>query len=166
MEIAKRADRGDSVARLEAEDVGRADAGAAILPARRRGDADIEAQLLVRGRVGGERIVAPARRRGCSAHRSKTPLGLPDLGKRLAHRDLAQRDLRIGRDVELQVLAGPVVQLARARLGLEHQFLDEGGHIVVADHAEGVGGGGLRSRPSRRRSRDRGRSSRRVSRTS
>src|SRR5580698_934478 len=61
VKIAEGADGGNGVARLEAEDVARSRAGRAILTGRRRGDADVEAELALSARIGGKRIiVAPA----------------------------------------------------------------------------------------------------------
>ena len=81
MKIAKRADGRDGIAGLEAMDIGGARAGEAVLAARRRGDADIEAKLFVHGGVGGQGIIAPHRdviRRA----KIENVLRLPDFGER------------------------------------------------------------------------------------
>ena len=75
-------------------------------------------------------------------------LCLPDLGIRDAHGNFLERYLVVGGDVELQVIARLVFGRRRSGLGLKNQFLDEGRHVFVADHAEAVGGGSCeRPRP-------------------
>ena len=44
----------------------------------------------------------------------------------------------------MQIVARLVIGHPRAGLGLQHELLDEGGDVLVADDAEAVGGGVLR----------------------
>ena len=49
----------------------------------------------------------------------------------------------IGWNVQLQVIAGGIMERIRTGHRLENQFLDEGGDVVIADHVERVGFAGI-----------------------
>ena len=141
--VAERADGGDRVARLEAVEVGGAGSGAAIQAGRGRADADVESQLPIHAGVGGHGEVAADGQRVFGME-VENALCLPDLGKGGVHGDFVERYFVVGGDVELKVVARPVIERRRAGLQFKNQFLDEGGDVVVADDAESVGGGELR----------------------
>ena len=81
VEIPERTDRRHRVARPQAEDVGGADAGRAVLPGGRRGDADVEAQEALEPLVAGDRVVVAPAGLGIAGDEVEHVLGLPDRAK-------------------------------------------------------------------------------------
>ena len=70
-------------------------------------------------------------------------VGLPDGVEWLADIEVFERDLPVGGDEHLDVLAGLVVELGRVGKRFEDDFFDKCGDILVAHDAEVVGRGGL-----------------------
>lgn len=103
MKIPKRPDRRDDVAGLQAENVSGADPGRAVLSGRRRGEADIEAQRALGGRVMSEGVVVAAASGRVARDQVKGVPGLPDGSVRRGDVEIAEADLAVGRDVKLQI---------------------------------------------------------------
>ena len=123
-------------------EIGRAGARATIAAARRSADADVETQLSIDARIAGHRIIA-ADQQPVAGTKAENALRLPYLGKRRIHRDFVERYLAVGGNVELQVVARLVIQSRRAGFAFENELLDERGDVLVAHHAEAIGGRGL-----------------------
>ena len=116
MKSAERSAGGDRIARLEAVEVGCAGSGAAILAVRRCADADVKAELLIRGWVAGHGEIAADRQRILGVKIEDVSC-FPNLGKRLIHGDFVEFYFTVCGNVELQVIARLIFECRRAGFG-------------------------------------------------
>ncbi len=66
----------------------------------------------------------------------KEPMRAPHGGVRFGNFQIAKRNLAVVRNVELQIVAGSELHFCPIVRRFKQQFLDERGHVAVADHAE------------------------------
>ena len=144
VEIAEGPDGGDGVAGLQAEDVGGADAGRAVLAGWRRRDADVETQLALQVPVAGQRIVV-ATAGVVRATRSKT-CWVPRRTRTARVYRIRGSGLLVGGDVELEVVARREDGVPAVRRS-QDKFLDERGDVsLLTTRNRKSSGGGCRSR--------------------
>src|ERR1700722_16899749 len=146
MEIAEWPNGSNDVPGFEALHESRAGAAITILPTGRRGDADIEFELVVLCGIGCEGIIAP---QGdiITALVIKYMLRFPYVAVWFFYFDLAETDFAISGNFKLQIIAGLIFRERTGVHRFKREFLNIGRNIDIGYYAQpatfGHGGSGL-----------------------